>query len=111
MQQLTNLRAARGAARDLVGEIREAVARLAERGEIMPAPLQVLEWDGEARQGKFVQLDDKTCALHTGRGTYVRLDIQRDLNGIVPPEARNMALKRCGDVRPAARNGEVNFWR
>lgn len=110
MQHLAHVRAANAVGRDLVGEVREAVARLAARGEIMPSPLQVIEWDGEARQGKFVQLDDATCALHMGRGTYVRLDIQRDLNGIVPPEGRNMALKRSGDVRPAARHGE-NFWR
>ena len=29
----------------------------------------------------------------------------------LPPEGRNMALKRSGDVRPAARHCEVNFWR
>jgi putative chitinase len=111
MQRLAHLRAVNASARDLVREVREAVERLAACGEIMPAPVAVIEWNGEARQGKFVQLDDATCALHMGRGTYVRLDIQRDLNGIVPPEGRNMALKRSGDVRPAARHGEANFWR
>jgi len=111
MHQLANTRAANAVARDFVQEICDAVERLALCGEIMPAPLQVVEWDGEARQGKFVQLDEKTCALHIGRGTYVRLDVQRDLNGIVPPEGRNMSLKRSGDVRPAVRHGELNFWR
>ncbi len=99
------------AARDPVGDVRAAVARLAARGDVMPDPEQVVEWNGEARQGRFVHLDADTCALHVGRGTYVRLDVQRDLNGLVPPEARNVALKRSGDVRPAASSGEANFWR
>ncbi len=110
MQLLTDLRAAKTGRRDLMLEVRSAVERLAQRGEIMPAPLEVIEWNGEARQGKFVQLDEVTCALHIGRGTYMRLDVQQDLNGIVPPEARNMALKRSGDVRAAVRHGDVNFW-
>jgi putative chitinase len=96
---------------DCALEIRAAVERLAARGTVMPLPLEVVEWNGEARQGKFVQLDEKTVALHTGRGTYVRLNVQRDLNGVVPPEGSNMALKRSGEVRPAARYGEGNFWR
>lgn len=111
MQRMTDLRAAKAGRRDLLVDIRGAVERLAQRGEIMPAPLEVIEWKGEARQGKFVQLDEITCALHTGRGTYVLLDVQQDLNGIVPPEARNMALKRNGDVRMAVQHGDVNFWR
>jgi hypothetical protein len=111
MQQLASQRATSASARDLVQEVRDAVERLALRGEMMPVPVQVVEWNGEARQGKFVQLDEHTCALHMGRGTYVRLDVQRDLNGIVPPEGRNMALKRSGDFRPAERHGEGNFWR
>ncbi len=111
MARLAHIRALDAAGRDLVKEVGDAVARLAERGENMPPPQEVIEWNGEARQGKFVQLDSNTCALHQGRGTYIRLDVQRDLNGIVPPEARNMALKRSGDVRLAARHGEVNFWR
>jgi hypothetical protein len=111
MHQLSSARAANPAPQALIDDVRDAVERLAARGEIMPEPAQVVEWNGEARQGKFVQLDERTCALHMGRGTYVTLDVQRDLNGIVPPEGRNMALKRSGDVRPAARHGEVNFWR
>jgi putative chitinase len=111
MARLANARALSDAGRDLLKEIGDAVARLAARGEIMPLPQEVVEWNGEARQGKFVQLDERTCALHQGRGTYIRLDVQRDLNGIVPPEARNMALKRSGEVRVAARHAEVNFWR
>ncbi len=111
MHTLANARAMSAAARDLLADVRAAVARLAARGEIMPTPQEIVEWDGEARQGKFVQLDDHTCALHAGRGSYVRLDIQRDLNGVVPPEGRNMALKRSGAVRAAVRHGEVNFWR
>jgi hypothetical protein len=77
----------------------------------MPPPSEIIEWDGGARQGKFVHLDEATCALHVGRGTYVVLDVQRDLNGVVPPEGRNVALKRSGDVRAAVRHGEVNSWR
>jgi predicted chitinase len=111
MQRLATNRAAKNAQRDFMQEVRDAVERLAARGEIMPPPVTVIEWNGEARQGKFVQLDEHTCALHMGRGTYVRLDIQRDLNGIVPCEARNMALKRSGDVRPALRHPGVDFWR
>lgn len=111
MHDLALARAANTATRDLLLEVREAVGRLAARGETMPLPQQVLEWNGEARQGKFVQLDANTCALHMGRGIYVRLDVQRDLNGVVPPEGCNMALKRSGEVRLAARHGEVNFWR
>lgn len=111
MTRLAHARALNDAGRDLLKEIGDAVGRLAARGEIMPLPLEVLEWNGEPRQGKFVQLDDRTCALHQGRGTYIRLDVQRDLNGIVPPEARNMALKRSGEVRLAARRGEADFWR
>jgi hypothetical protein len=111
MARLAHARALSDAGRDVLKEIGDAVARLAARGEIMPLPQEVVEWNGEARQGKFVQLDERTCALHQGRGTYIRLDVQRDLNGIVPPEARNMALKRSGGVRLAARHGEVNSWR
>ncbi len=112
MHLLAHARAALGAAaRDLVGEVRVAVERLAARGEVMPLPVQVIEWNGESRQGKFVQLDAETCALHMGRGIYVVLDVQRDLNGVVPPEGRNMALKRSGEVRLAARHGEDHFWR
>jgi hypothetical protein len=111
MARLAHARALSDSGRDLLKEIGDAVVRLGERGEIMPLPQEVVEWNGEARQGKFVQLDERTCALHQGRGTYIRLDVQRDLNGIVPPEARNMALKRSGEVRLAARHGEVNFWR
>jgi hypothetical protein len=111
MASLAHDRALSDPGRDVLKEIGDAVARLAARGEIMPLPQEVIEWNGEARQGKFVQLDDRTCALHQGRGTYIRLDVQRDLNGIVPPEARNMALKRSGEVRLAVRHGEANFWR
>lgn len=100
-----------GTPRNFVAEVQDAVEQLAVRGEILAFPTQVLDWSGEARQGKFVQLDERTCALHIGRGLYVRLDIQRDLNGIVPPEGRNVALKRSGEVRPASRNGMPEFWR
>jgi len=110
MHDLARARAG-NTSRDFVAEIGEAVERLAARGEIMPPPIAVIDWDGEARQGKFVQLDEHTCALHMGRGTYVRLDVQRDLNGVTPPEGRNVALKRSGDVQPAVRNGNVYFWR
>ncbi len=111
MQQLADQRAAADATRDLLQEVRDAIERLSSRGEIMVHPTQVADWNGEARQGKFVQLDERTCALHMGRGVYVRLDIQRDLNGVVPPEGKNMALKRTGEVRPALRDGEAAFWR
>ena len=111
MQQLTVRHAADGPARDTLQEVRDALERLAARGETMTDPAKVLEWNGEPRQGKFVQLDDRTCALHMGRGIYVRLDIQRDLNGIVPPEGKNIVLKRSGDVRPALRGGATEFWR
>jgi hypothetical protein len=104
-------RANNGRSRDVVQDVRDAVGRLALRGEHLPAPLEVVDWNGEARQGKFVMLDERTCALHLGRGTYVRLDIQRDLNGIAPPEGRHVALKRSGDVRIATRHGETHFWR
>jgi hypothetical protein len=97
--------------RDLIGEINEAVERLAARGEVMPIPVSVVDWNGEARQGKFVQLDERTCALHMGRGMYIQLDVQRDLNGVTPPEGRNMSLKRSGDVQPAVRHGNATFWR
>lgn len=110
MQQLASRRAA-DATRDVLQEVRDAVDRLALRGENLAYPLQVTDWNGEARQGKFVQLDRDMCALHAGRGMYVRLNIQRDLNGVIPPEAKNMALKRNGDVRPALRSGETEFWR
>jgi hypothetical protein len=99
------------AGRDLLAEVRHAVARRAACGQTMPEPLAVLEWDGEARQGKFIALDAQTMVLHVGRGAYIRLDVQRDLNGVTPPEGCNMALKRSGDVRLAARHGELNSWR
>jgi hypothetical protein len=111
MQDRTEQRLRQPGTRDLIGEIGEAIERLAARGEVMPAAVSVIEWNGEARQGKFVQLDERTCALHMGRGTYIRLDVQRDLNGVTPPEGRNMALKRSGDVQPAVRHGNVTFWR
>jgi hypothetical protein len=110
MAQRAESYAAAGA-RDWMQEVRLAVERLATRGQTMPLPLEFVDWNGEARQGKFVQLDERTVALHTGRGSYVRLDVQRDLNGVVPPEGCNMALKRSGEIRPAARHGEVNSWR
>lgn len=110
MQQRTLEHHAESSGRDLLLDVRAGVVRLTARGERLPDPLQILEWDGQARQGKFVQLDAQTVVLHVGRGAYVRLDIQRDLNGVVPPEGRNMALKRSGEVRAAARHGEPNSW-
>ncbi len=111
MQALANHRETFVGTRDLIAEVRDAVDRLALRGEMMACPTEVLDWNGEARQGKFVQLDERTCALHMGRGVYIRLDIQRDLNGIVPPEGKNLALKRSGDFRATRRSGETDFWR
>ncbi len=105
MQRLT------AAAANTLDAVCDAVERLSALGSPMPAAVAVIDWDGEARQGKFVQLDNRTCALHIGRGTYLRLDIERDLNGVVPPEGRNMALRRSGEVRSAVRHGDVNSWR
>ena len=97
------------ATRDILHDVCDAVERLALRGEMLARPLQVLKWTGEARQGKFVQLDERTCALHMGRGVYVELDIARDLHGVVPPEGRNMALKRSGLIRPTLGSGRGDY--
>ncbi len=62
-------------------------------------PVEVRDWSGDAQQGFFVRIDAATFALHVGRGTYVTLDVERDLNGVVPSEARRLVLQRSGNVR------------
>ncbi len=108
LAEVTGRRAV-SATRDILNDVREAVERLALRGEMLARPLEVLKWTGEARQGKFVQLDEQTCALHMGRGVYVELDIARDLHGVVPPEGQNMALKRSGIIRPTLGSGRSDY--
>jgi hypothetical protein len=79
--------------------LRNALARLASAGVTMALPVEIREWRGEAAHGCFVQIDASTCALHIGRGRYVALDIQRDLNGVTPNEATRLKLQRSGIVR------------
>lgn len=81
------------------GLLEKAVARLSLAGISMPAPVEIRRWSGEPFVGCFIQLDPTTWALHIGRGRYVTLDIDRDLNGVVPSEAKPMMLQRSGDVR------------
>ncbi len=79
--------------------LRSAVDRLACAGVPLSPPLEIRDWDGDARHGYFVQIDAATCALHVGRGCYITLDIQRDLNGVTPVETTRCMLCRSGAVR------------
>ncbi len=85
--------------RERLHDLEAAVARLVSAGAPFKAPVEFREWHGEACQGCFVNLDAGTCALHLGRGRYVALDIQRDLNGVMPREARRVMLRRSGNVQ------------
>ena len=79
--------------------LRSAVDRLTGNGVPLRPPVEIREWDGDARNGIFVQIDAATCALHVGRGCYITLDIQRDLNGVTPIETMRSMLCRSGAVR------------
>ncbi len=76
-----------------------AVDRLRSAGQPLATPVKISEWSGDARHGRFVVIDGTTCALHVGRGTYITVDIQRDLNGVTPREATSSMLCRSGAVR------------
>jgi hypothetical protein len=62
------------------GLLEKAVARLSLAGISMPAPVEIRRWSGEPFVGCFIHID-------------------RDLNGVVPSEAKPMMLQRSGDVR------------
>lgn len=79
--------------------LQSAIERLSSAGIAFVNPVQICEWNGDARVGRFVHIDATTCALHLGRGSYVTLDIQRDLNGVCPDEALRCLLSRSGTVR------------
>jgi hypothetical protein len=85
-----------------------AVERLRSAGFPLCAPVRVSEWNGDARSGSFVQIDAATWALHVGRGNYITVDIQRDLNGISPNEAKACILGRSGTVREPDSFGSYN---
>jgi hypothetical protein len=87
-----------------LARLQSALARLMSAGVSMCAPVEIREWRGESFNGVFVHIDASTCALHVGRGRYLLLDIQRDLNGVRPSEATRLVLQRSGNVRePDAR--------
>jgi hypothetical protein len=79
--------------------LQSAVNRLTSAGASLAPPREIREWTGDARSGQFVQIDATTCALDVGRGCYITVDIQRDLNGIIPNEAKRCILCRSGAVR------------
>ena len=79
--------------------LRSAVDRLRSSGVALWAPVEIHEWTGDARFGRFVHIDHATCALHVGRGRYITVDVQRDLNGVLPHEAAQLMLCRSGAVR------------
>lgn len=109
ISQLSIRGASTAGTRDFLADVGQAVERLGWRGDRLPPPAQVIDWNGEARTGKFAQIDDHTFGLHIGRGVYVILDIERDLNGIAPPQATSVALKRSGDVVPIASPGQTEL--
>ncbi len=85
-----------------------AVERLRSAGFSLCAPVRVWEWSGDARYGSFVRIDAATWALHVGRGSYITVDIERDLNGVSPNEAQACMLGRSGTVREPDSFGRYN---
>jgi len=85
-----------------------AVERLRSAGFSLCTPVRVWEWSGDARCGAFVRIDAATWALHIGRGSYVTVDIQRDLNGVSPNEGQACMLCRSGTVREPDSFGSYN---
>ncbi len=79
-------------------------------GVSLAEPVEIHEWAGDARRGRFVHIDHATCALHVGRGQYITVDIQRDLNGETPSEAMEFILCRSGAVRQPDARRSFNFY-
>ncbi len=92
------------------GGLRSAVDRLISAGVSLAEPVEIREWTGDARRGRFVQIDHATYALHVGRGQYLTVDLQRDLNGETPAEAMEFILCRSGAVRRPDARRSFNFY-
>jgi hypothetical protein len=70
-----------------LAQLESALAHLAPYGGVSFAPLRIRHWRGEAFNGFFVRIDASTWALHVGDCRYVWLDVERDLDGLLPSEA------------------------
>jgi hypothetical protein len=72
--------------RERLAQLERALARLSPHGATL-APVRIRAWCGEAFSGYFVRIDARTLALHVGGGQYVWLDVERDLEGLLPRAA------------------------
>jgi hypothetical protein len=66
--------------------LESALGRLTPFGARL-APVRLRAWRGEAFNGYFLRIDASTLALHVGGGQYVWLDVERDLQGLLPSKA------------------------
>jgi hypothetical protein len=69
-----------------LAQLERALVRMTPYGARL-APIRIRAWRGEAFSGYFLRLDRSTLALHVGGGQYVWLDVERDLDGLLPGEA------------------------
>jgi hypothetical protein len=66
--------------------LERALARLTPFGATL-APVRLRAWRGEPFNGFFIRIDASTLALHVGDGQYAWLDVERDLDGLLPGAA------------------------
>jgi hypothetical protein len=84
----------------LAPDLRSAIDRLAATGgPKLPAAASIVPDEHRDQRGSFVQIDDRTVALHTGRGAYEVFDVQRDLHDRMPPLGRAVDVSAQGVVR------------
>ncbi len=77
-----------------LAQLERALVRLTPFGAAL-APVRLHAWRGEPFNGYFVRIDASTFALHVGNGHYVWLDLERDLNGLLPDEALRQMRPRA----------------
>jgi hypothetical protein len=80
--------------RERLAQLEHALERAMPGGGAGRTAVHIRAWHGEPFSGFFVRLDASTWALHVSRGRYVWLDIERDLSGLLPPEALRQMLPR-----------------
>ncbi|MBD5605936.1 MAG: hypothetical protein IAI48_12735 [Candidatus Eremiobacteraeota bacterium] len=90
----------------LSADLRRAVADLGERSRTLPPPTSIGADERRAQTGTFVRLDERTVALHTGRGAYSVYDVPRDLEQCAPPLGQPVSVASDGVVHDAPQGRE-----
>ena len=80
-------------------DVQRAKPEYGASGARLPDVKHLTTWNGQVASGTMFAVDDKTAAIHIGRGHYVTVDAERHLSGHVPETPQYVDVPRQGQIR------------